>query len=58
MTVSHHMLRRTARAKARRLNGQHIHERVALGDTLEVRYHVEQAKRGPWRWRVVRQRLD
>jgi hypothetical protein len=45
MTVSHHMLRRTARVKARKLD---------MADPAPFAYRVEKTKRGPWRWRVVR----
>jgi hypothetical protein len=43
--VSHHLLRRRARAKANALNNT-LHP-------LEPRYRVVQAQRGPWRWYVV-----
>lgn len=43
--VSHHMLRRTARARAHRLNAQ---------DRPHVHYRVEPTQRGPWRYRVIR----
>lgn len=43
-TVSHHLLRRRARAKAHALN--------AVADRGH-RYIVEKAARGPFRWRVV-----
>ena len=46
-TVSHHLLRRTARARALKLNAQHR-------GVVPAPYRVEKAKRGPWRWRVVR----
>lgn len=42
-TMSHHLLRRTARRKQRQL------ERIYPGDT----FRIEKAERGPWRWRVV-----
>lgn len=44
MLVSHHLLRRRARARAIALNAE-------VGGN---RYRVERAARGPWRWRVVR----
>jgi hypothetical protein len=49
--ISHHLLRRRARAKQRKLQ--------ALEDPKQPRYNyrVERAQRGPWRWRVVRSEL-
>lgn len=46
-TVSHHLLRRRARAKADWLNDHKM-----LGQ--HVAYRVVRAKRGPYRWRVVK----
>lgn len=43
-TVSHHLLRRRARARAAALNAV-----AAPG----YKYRVVKALRGPWRWRVV-----
>lgn len=43
MIVSHHFLRRTARARA------HWMEAHSNGH-----YTIERARRGPYRWRVVR----
>lgn len=43
--VSHHMLRRTARRKARWLND---HE-----EDSTIRYVVRKYGRGPWRWKVL-----
>jgi hypothetical protein len=42
-TPSHHLLRRRARARAKRLNAS----------DPEHHYTVERAERGPWRWRVL-----
>lgn len=47
MTVSHHMLRRTARKKAAKLEAI---------DPDRYHYAVEKTMRGPWRWRVIRYR--
>jgi ribosomal protein S12 len=47
--VSHHLLRRRARAKAYALNATHL---------PGVRYRVVQAQRGPWRWYVIRDQRD
>lgn len=44
-TISHHLLRRRARAKKREL------DHVA---TPRTSYRVEKTERGPWRWRVIR----
>ena len=46
-TVSHHLLRRTARARMRRL----VAEAARRGEDRQ--YAVERTRRGPWRWRVV-----
>jgi hypothetical protein len=43
ITLSHHLLRRTARIKCATL---------AAHDQTH-RYRVVKAQRGPWRWRVV-----
>jgi hypothetical protein len=43
VTISHHLLRRTARTKCATL---------AAHDQAH-RYRVVKAQRGPWRWRVV-----
>lgn len=44
VTVSHHFLRRRARAKERKLEAQ----------MPDGQFRVEKAQRGPYRWRVVR----
>lgn len=52
-TVSHHLLRRRARARAAALNADYIATRSGPG-TFAAVYRVEKAVRGPYRWRVVR----
>lgn len=60
VTVSHHFLRRRARAKQARLEAQaeaDAQARVRNGHSPERRrFRVEKAQRGPYRWRVVRVR--
>lgn len=51
-TVSHHLLRRRARARALKLNVDYT--RTAATSTGYGPYRVKKAVRGPWRWRVVR----
>lgn len=48
-TVSRHFLRRTARKRAQRLNGQ------AAERSKPYHYGVEKTQRGPYRYRVFRQ---
>ncbi len=47
VTVSRHFLRRRARAKERALQ-------IASGPGSKDYYRVVKARRGPFRWRVVR----
>lgn len=49
--LSRHLLRRTARAKARRIT-----RRARAAGTPFVSITVIRAPRGPWRWYVIRPR--
>lgn len=49
-TVSHHLLRRRARAACAKLNTA-AQQRI-IRSNVNVRYLVVRAERGPWRWRV------
>lgn len=51
-TVSHHLLRRRARARALKLNVDYTRNQATSSGPGP--YRVEKALRGPYRWRVVR----